>query len=121
MACTPELKVIIDKDELKFTATCSGQCREGGGTCIPIIEPDISHDRRFRVRHAGSGMKEYNLHLQVEEKVENFTFHARCRCGEQIEGDATYTIVLHDPDDIEGTILNIISFGVRVLIKALVK
>jgi len=84
------------------------------------MEPDVSHDRRFRVRHEGVGEK-YNLHLTVKEKVENFTFHARCKCGEQTEGDKTYKIILHDPDDIEGTILNIVSLGVRIIIKALVK
>ena len=118
MACAPELTVEVDRDELRLTAKCTGQCA-GGGACRPIIEPDVTHDRRFSVRHRGTGARKYTLHVEVEDEVENFTFHAKCQCGDGTEGDDAYTIASHDPDETEEVILDVLSFGIRVLIRAL--
>jgi len=114
MACKAHLDAKVVGDTITFTATCTDTC-EDKQECMPIIEPDVSHDDRFNQRHSGRGSKEATLIVDVKKPVIDFTVTARCKCSKITEGGDTYTFSHNPGTSIGDDILSILHFVAKIV------
>lgn len=101
MACIATLSTRVDGDRISFTATCAGECA-GGGRCQPTIEGLTSKDKRYELRHMGTGSKAAEAMISVTDDItrdDPIVVKAVCKCGGDDTGSADpYTINEHHPE-----------------------